>query len=204
VLFIEILLLTLLFTVFVFLTELYNKRQSAIMNLGGSFFIYSYILLCFGSLLACREFADGQFNLSYHEASYIIFTLVICVWACDTFAYLGGTLFGKHRLMPRVSPKKSIEGAVIGFIFSIIASWFAQYFFSSEMDIHFLLLIGFVAGIFGQYGDLAESLLKRDAGVKDSGSSIPGHGGMLDRIDSILFLSPLILVLLYLYPKYFQ
>jgi phosphatidate cytidylyltransferase len=121
--------------------------------------------------------------------NYLIFIIVL-VWVCDTFAYFGGKMFGKHQLSV-ISPKKTIEGSVIGFIFTVIFS-LIFYFAVPEMTLINSLVIGAIVGIFSQIGDLFESLLKRYCGVKDSSHIIPGHGGVLDRFDSLIFIIPII------------
>jgi phosphatidate cytidylyltransferase len=107
-----------------------------------------------------------------------------CTWACDVLAYVVGSCWGNTPLAPAVSPKKSIEGFVGGLAGSLLCAGALSYLW--EIRPVPLLLIGLFCGTFGQLGDLAESLLKRETGKKDSGSIIPGHGGMLDRFDSIL------------------
>lgn len=121
--------------------------------------------------------------------NYLIF-IIILVWVCDTFAYFGGKMFGKHQLSS-ISPKKTIEGSVIGFIFTIIFA-LIFYFAAPEVTLMRALIIGILVGIFSQVGDLFESLLKRYCGVKDSSHIIPGHGGVLDRFDSLIFIIPII------------
>ncbi len=112
-------------------------------------------------------------------------TLFMCTWACDVGAYIGGKLFGTVKLCPNVSPGKTVQGFAAGIIGSLLVNAICIYAFS--LPTYPLILIGFICGIFGQIGDLAESLIKREAKQKDSGKLIPGHGGMLDRFDSILF-----------------
>jgi phosphatidate cytidylyltransferase len=126
------------------------------------------------------------------------------IWACDSLAYYGGKFFGKHKLFERVSPKKTWEGAVAGFIGGITGVLLVRYLFIQAgetfyLDVLQVSIIGALGGSLGQLGDLAESWLKRDAGVKDSSSIIPGHGGVLDRFDSLLFVAPAT----YVYVKYF-
>ncbi len=99
--------------------------------------------------------------------------------------------------MERVSPKKSIEGAAFGFLGSVLVSFAFQYYLIDSLSLEQALIIGVTIGIFGQIGDLIESLIKRDAGVKDSGDTIPGHGGILDRLDSVIFVSPIIFLVLH-------
>jgi phosphatidate cytidylyltransferase len=108
----------------------------------------------------------------------------------DTAAYYTGGAFGRHRLYPLVSPKKSIEGALGGLGGSIIGTLLARFTFFPQLTLTDCLVTGIVIGILGQAGDLFESLLKRSFGVKDSGTIFPGHGGVLDRLDSIIFAAP--------------
>ncbi len=127
---------------------------------------------------------------------YLIIFVIISIWVNDSFAYLTGKNFGKHKLFERISPKKTIEGFLGGLIATLILGYF-----SAEL-IQFGKINGIVmaliVSIFGTLGDLVESMFKRQAGVKDSGNIMPGHGGILDRLDSLFFLAPF----LYLYIKY--
>lgn len=113
-------------------------------------------------------------------------------WACDTAAYGVGVAFGRHKLMPTVSPGKSVEGAVAGFAAAIGAAWLARLWFAPFLTATDAWVLGALAGLFGQLGDLVESLLKRDAETKDASRIIPGHGGVLDRFDSVLFVAPVV------------
>jgi phosphatidate cytidylyltransferase len=114
----------------------------------------------------------------------------------DSAAYFIGTAIGKHKLFPRVSPNKSWEGAIAGFVFSIITLVVLKSFLLEFLDWVDIIAFGVIIGIFGQVGDLIESLIKRDAGVKDSSNIIPGHGGIFDRFDSLLFSAPIIFLYL--------
>ncbi len=129
------------------------------------------------------------------------FVLLACtaVWAGDSFAYYGGRLLGRHKLAPRVSPKKTWEGAIIGAIGSLAAGAVAPLTYFKGLPIAHALIIAAVVSVIGPLGDLFESALKRGAGVKDSSSLLPGHGGVLDRLDSLLFAAPAVL----LYQKVF-
>ena len=124
-------------------------------------------------------------------------------WLCDAFALFGGMLFGKHRIAPEVSPKKTVEGCVTGAVFSLLGGVIvflgARKWGISEIPLHICLITAFVSSTLGQIGDLAESLLKRYLGIKDFSNLIPGHGGMFDRADSLLFSIPAAYFCLYLF-----
>jgi len=119
-----------------------------------------------------------------------LLVIMLIVMTNDSAAYYTGCAFGKHRLYPLVSPKKSIEGALGGVVGSICGTLLAKYTFFPQLPLADAVVTAVVIGILGQTGDLFESLLKRSFGVKDSGSIIPGHGGVLDRLDSIIFAAP--------------
>ena len=120
-----------------------------------------------------------------------IFVIMLIVMTNDSAAYYTGSAFGKHRLYPLVSPKKSVEGAIGGLIGSLCGTFLAKYTFFLQLSFRDAVVTALVVGMIGQAGDLFESLLKRSFGVKDSGTIIPGHGGVLDRLDSILFAAPI-------------
>jgi len=122
------------------------------------------------------------------KGAYLMF-LMGTIWSLDVIAYLAGKKFGKHKLWPSVSPRKSIEGAIAGFIFCIIAAGVFGYY--AGFDMPHSLVLGAIIGIVAQFSDLVESLIKRDAGVKDSSEIVPGHGGVLDRMDSFIFTAPI-------------
>jgi phosphatidate cytidylyltransferase len=141
-----------------------------------------YLPLLLGHLIPLRLLDDGR--------EWIFLTLVV-IMCCDTCAYLVGSRIGKNKLYPLISPNKSIEGAVGGILGAVLGALLAKVLFFSALGVGFALLVGLVLGVAGQLGDLFESLLKRACGVKDSGTMIPGHGGILDRLDSLLFAFPL-------------
>jgi phosphatidate cytidylyltransferase len=127
---------------------------------------------------------------------HLVLYSILIVWSCDTGAFLVGMSLGRHKLLPQVSPGKSIEGAAAGFLCAIGAAFWGRAWFAHFPDGAPLLTVGqavvfgCLLGVAGQLGDLVESLLKRDARVKDASSTIPGHGGVLDRFDSLLFSAP--------------
>lgn len=165
----------------VFLVEVFRRQMTrgtsnAVMNAGAVISGVLYITVPWTCMVVLRGYAFGR---------QILDTLFFCTWGCDVGAYIGGKMFGTAKLCEHVSPGKTVQGFIAGIIGSLIANAGAIYFFT--LPAYPLILIGFICGIFGQAGDLAESLIKREANEKDSGRVIPGHGGMLDRFDSILF-----------------
>ncbi len=132
------------------------------------------------------------FRLFYlDQALTWFFMLLTVVFAGDTFAYIFGALFGKKKLMPKVSPKKTIAGSIGGLVGSVTFTMVFAHYMKAQ-SLQFFLGLGLALGVFAQFGDLFESLLKRIANQKDSGSIMPGHGGVLDRIDGVLFGAPII------------
>lgn len=187
-----LLIVALFLTIFIFSFEMFRAKSSAIINTAVTFLgiIYPGILLSF--LLILRAHID---DIYISSASGFILTLFVAIWACDTFAYFIGKPLGKHRLYERVSPKKSIEGALGGLIGAIIVFVAVHYLGWYEISLSIALISGFIVGIFGQIGDLVESWFKRDSGIKDSSHILPGHGGILDRFDSLIFVSPMFMIL---------
>jgi phosphatidate cytidylyltransferase len=134
----------------------------------------------------------------YPQGNMWIFFLLSVIFAGDTGAFYSGKLFGKHKLYERISPKKTWEGAVGGLLCSIIAAfWFLRILRIHQFDLAALALV-IVLSVTGQIGDFAESMLKRSSGVKDSSQLLPGHGGILDRIDGLLFAVPVLYMYLHL------
>jgi phosphatidate cytidylyltransferase len=133
------------------------------------------------------------------DGGWFLLSVFIITWVCDTGAFAVGVLWGKHRLLPRVSPKKSVEGALGGLIWALLAAWLlGSVLLKGLLPLRHFLSIAIVVSVAGPLGDLAESLMKRDAGVKDTSRLLPGHGGVLDRFDSLLFIVPAV----YWYIKY--
>lgn len=127
-----------------------------------------------------------------------LFLLLGALWLGDTAAMFFGTQFGRHKLAPTVSPNKTVEGFLGGLIGYLVAAFVFRIFWIQDVAVYHFIILAVLAGIFGQLGDLVESLWKRSLGIKDSSHIIPGHGGVLDRFDSLLFSAPV----LYLYLKY--
>lgn len=114
----------------------------------------------------------------------------VLTWTCDTAAYVVGRAIGRHRPWPALSPKKTVEGAVGGMLFTLLAAIVGRSWLAPELTLGAAIVLGLVVGVLCPIGDLVESLFKRQAGVKDSSTLIPGHGGLLDRVDSMLFSAP--------------
>ena len=141
-------------------------------------------------IVALRELPWALGESYARGAAYAILPLVL-VWSCDTAAYGVGRVFGRHRLMPDVSPKKTAEGAWGGLVAAIGAAFLCRATFAPFLTLLDAAILGFLIGVFGQLGDLVESLLKRDSDAKDTSQLIPGHGGVLDRFDSLFFAAPI-------------
>lgn len=134
------------------------------------------------------------------KGAYLVWLIFLCSWGCDTCAYCVGVLFGKHKMAPVLSPKKSIEGAVGGVVGSGLLTLLYTYIFRAQMDIEtremvILSLGACVGALISMIGDLAASAIKRNSGIKDYGKLIPGHGGILDRFDSVIITAPIIFYL---------
>ncbi len=178
----------LLFILYTLIAEMYDKQAvNPITNWG---YIFLGQLYCAGpfallNFIAAIPDTPGQM---LHTPLYVL-AIFVFVWMNDTGAYLIGSLFGKHRLFERISPKKSWEGFIGGLVVTALVSQ-VFYYFVPEFSQATWLLFAVVVVIFATWGDLAESLLKRTLKIKDSGNCFPGHGGMLDRFDSILLATP--------------
>lgn len=177
-----------LFTVLFFCLSLmflfrFQSIETVHHQFGWIFLGLIYLPLLLGHLVPLRLLANGQ--------KWIFLTLMV-IMGCDTFAYFIGRKLGKRKLYLAVSPNKSVEGALGGLLGSVIAVMLAKLTFLPLIGVLDGILIGLLLGTAGQVGDLFESLLKRACKVKDSGNIIPGHGGMLDRLDSLLFAFPIV------------
>ncbi len=192
----EILIPYLFLIIYLFVSELYLKKKNPVHNWAYAMMSQIYIALPFALLnvLAYHTSSDGSIS----EYNPILpLSIFIFNWVNDTGAYCTGMLFGKHRLFERISPKKSWEGSIGGDVFSIIAAIAMAHFFPF-MSTATWIGLGLTVVIFGTWGDLTESLLKRTLGIKDSGNILPGHGGMLDRFDSTILAVPAAVVYLYI------
>jgi phosphatidate cytidylyltransferase len=185
------LLLTLVFLAIMCLELTRKNRQMTIFHIATTIFGVIYVSFLGSHLLLLREFPT-ELNIDYGMGSSFVFLAFLATWSGDTGAYIIGKSIGKHPLLPRVSEKKTIEGSLGGIACSLAGALIARYTFASFLETWQAVLIGLIGAVFGQLGDLVESMLKRDAQVKDASATLPGHGGVLDRFDSLLFTAPLI------------
>ncbi|MFA5164983.1 MAG: phosphatidate cytidylyltransferase [Candidatus Omnitrophota bacterium] len=162
-----------------------RENSNAIFGVSTTIFGILYISWTFSFMLKLKLME----NPALPDGSLLVAFLLLVTKMGDIGAYIVGTYFGKHSLIPRISPKKSVEGALGGFLFSVGAALASRSFLPS-IPLHHLLILGCLLGVLAQVGDLSESLIKRDSQVKDSADYIPGLGGVLDLVDSILFTAP--------------
>lgn len=182
------LFITFIFIAFVSILNLSRKENNAFLNIGLTVFGALFLSLFYSTLIGIRE----KFQDDYSQGAYLIMVIFAAIWICDSAAYFGGTAYGKHRLLERISPKKSVEGAIFGFVFAILTFVLGKFLLLDFLNWFDVIYMGLVVGVIGQLGDLVESMFKRDVDVKDSSNILPGHGGILDRFDSLLFVSPFI------------
>lgn len=177
--------------------EMFRKQKNASTNIGVTLLGILYVPLLLGAFLYLRSFIDFIYPQVTNAGFIFIFILFASIWICDTFAYFFGKRFGKHKLYQKVSPNKTIEGGLAGLIGSIIVFLVVKVAFILPISWPAVIVFGITVGTIGQLGDLVESWFKRDVGVKDSSAFLPGHGGLLDRFDSLIFVSPVMLLLVF-------
>ncbi len=205
--------IVILFMFAALLYELFRGLPSPMLNIGMTVMGALYIGLFLGCAVGIREiftvlefhvgpiFGTAELSPVQHAqldswGGFTVIALLATIWMCDTAAYFGGRAMGRHKLFPRVSPNKTWEGAIWGFVAAMATMAGAKYAALDYLSLSEALTIGAIVGTLGQIGDLVESLLKRDAGVKDSSALLPGHGGVFDRFDSFIFVSPVVFLYL--------
>lgn len=174
---------------YIFGVAVFANKKIAVTEAGLIFALSFYIIAAFAAIVYIHDFINN--------GVYVYLLAFICAWVTDSFAYFSGRLFGKHKLIPAVSPKKTVEGAIGGIVFCVIGmvvfGFVIERFFSPNGIIHANYLVLAISGVFisvvSQIGDLIMSLVKRQYGIKDYGKLFPGHGGILDRFDSVLAVS---------------
>jgi len=176
-----------IYIVLVLIFELYRKQTNPIHN-------WAYFIL--GQIFIALPFSLLNFILFIQDwQPLILLSVFVTIWVNDTGAYLTGVTIGKHRLFERISPKKSWEGFIGGAVFALLSGYVFSLLIPEIQLINWLVFSEIIV-VFGTFGDLIESLMKRTVGVKDSGDLIPGHGGLLDRFDSMLLAAPVIFIYL--------
>ena len=176
----------------------FSKGKITMVAVSEVFLTVSYVVISFTSLCLVRYLRHGLFFLM------LVF---IVAWVCDSAAYIFGSLFGRHKLIPEISPKKTVEGAISGVVVTALASVFFGFMvdvFTEDVtpDYLVLALMGLVLSVVSQLGDLIASLIKREHGVKDYGTLLPGHGGIMDRFDSILAVSTILMIICVVFPPF--
>jgi phosphatidate cytidylyltransferase len=178
----------------VFVVELYRKENNPFTNIGYTFLGLVFVVVPFGFFYSLGHLVNLDFN--YH----VPLSFMLMLWASDTGAYLFGRKLGKTKLFERHSPKKTWEGFGGGILVSVLVGVIVSFFFK-EVGLPVWVGMAVLIVSFGTLGDLVESMLKRSLGVKDSGTLLPGHGGLLDRFDGLLLAAPIVYVYLYLLLK---
>lgn len=187
--------------IYLLVAELYLKNENPIHSWAYTMLGQMYITLPL-SLINILAFGSGDSEAMAEPNMLLPLSIFILLWTNDTGAYCTGSLFGKHKLFPRISPGKSWEGSIGGGVLSLIVAGLIGYWANNNGEVQSLNIpvwigLGLVVVVFGTWGDLVESLFKRTIGVKDSGKILPGHGGMLDRFDSSLLAIPAAVVYIY-------
>ena len=180
--------LIVLMTLFSMILEIFRKQKTPIINIFSIIFCFIWLGIMLGSLSLLRNLDNIGFSVTL--------CLFVSIWICDTAAFLFGKKFGEKKILPNVSPNKTWLGTIMGLFFSIFFMLLIYYLelLPSIFSLFDTVVIAFIVGVFGQLGDFSQSLLKRDAGIKDSSSILRGHGGILDRFDSLIFSAPLTLM----------
>ncbi|MEG2310384.1 MAG: phosphatidate cytidylyltransferase [Clostridia bacterium] len=180
--------------IMLFIYIIIRNMKVNVVDLAISVFSLIYIPFMFSFVKLILDLENGRF---------LIWLVLVGAFISDIFAFLIGSKFGKHKLCPSISPKKTVEGSIAGIIAVIISfvilSYVANAYFNLELNVFAMMLAGLFSSIAGQFGDLSASTIKRFCKIKDFGSIMPGHGGILDRCDSILFVAPVIYIFLKVY-----
>ena len=185
----------LLYLLYVVCRSTFLPHQAMLPSLGNSIIGQLYIAVPLALTIRLTLVVDPFSSMTQFDG-LLLLAIFIFIWVNDTGAYLVGSRWGKRRLAPSISPKKSVEGSIGGLLLVLLSAVILRLLLFPELSWLRILLIATVVAVFGTIGDLFESSLKRQAGVKDSGKLIPGHGGILDRIDSLLLAVPAVYLLL--------
>ncbi len=182
----SILLIPVILLILVLISELYTKGDNHFESISKVLLMVVYTTMPYVFMVfAAFSYDKGISGFSPE----LVAAFFVLLWVNDTGAYLLGVAFGRHKLLERISPKKTWEGFIGGVLLTLVAAWFAGKLLGSYSQADYLIA-GLIVSVFGTFGDLFESQLKREAGIKDSGSFLPGHGGFLDRFDGLTFAFP--------------
>lgn len=183
--------IALVFPFLILAFSLFSKKQQALRNalftIGGVVYAVLPFALMHEMVKSAACFSEGY-------SPNILLGVILLIWSNDTFAYLGGSVFGKNKMIERISPGKTWEGTIFGVLVTIGSGYIIGHHILGRNETMWILL-GLIVPVFATIGDLIESMLKREAGVKDSGNIMPGHGGILDRFDSLIFVTPFVFLL---------
>jgi phosphatidate cytidylyltransferase len=179
------------YLIYLFTVAVFRRGKMAWGEVSTAFTGVLYIAAAFASLALLRH--------NTRNGEYLYLLVFFGAWVTDTFAYFTGRFFGKHKLNPEISPKKTVEGSIGGILFCILSfvgfGLVMQFAYGKQVNYIMLCVAGLICSFVSQIGDLITSLIKREHGVKDFGKIFPGHGGVLDRFDSVLAISPVLLIL---------
>lgn len=173
---------------FLMIQEIFKKSSKSLSNISCTIFGFIWIGVFINSLVFTR----------YMAGPILMLVIFLSLWACDTFAFFFGKKFGKTKIMPDVSPNKTVLGSVCGLFGSILILLILSYFKIIELNLFESFILGLITGGFSQFGDFFESKLKREINIKDTSNILSGHGGVLDRFDSLMIISPLLLFFVYI------
>lgn len=181
------------------LVELFRNKEKPLENISITFYGVVYVVMPFilFNLVANYPLGGGYLTEGMRYQSSIVVSVFLLIWSNDTFAYLVGSFIGKNKMYERISPGKTWEGTIGGAILTV-ASSFLIYKWFGILELNDWIIISTIVAVFGTLGDLVESMLKRSVGVKDSGNIMPGHGGILDRFDSLIMVAPFVFLYLIL------
>lgn len=185
------------YLIYTFFVAVFARGKIKFADVSRAFSAVSYIVLSFGALSVMRYMKNGIWNLVI---------VLIAAWGSDVFAYFTGMLFGKHKLIPEISPKKTVEGSVGGIVCATLLTVLYGFIVSRATDLVpnyvVLALSGFILSAVSQIGDLVASLIKREQGVKDYGNIFPGHGGVMDRFDSVISITTVLMIICMVFPPF--
>ncbi len=184
---------TVLLGMVVFASAMFMHKAVKPTEAAYAFAMTVVVTYCFWSMAAVFNYKDGH-------GLFYLFLVFVAAWTCDTGAYFSGYFFGKHKMAPEISPKKTVEGAIGGVIFAVICMWVSCIIFKAitGQTANALLLVAVspLLSVAGMIGDLIASYIKRDCGIKDYGKIMPGHGGILDRFDSVMTVVPILYLII--------